>query len=305
MSSLLDDFTKQYNILKAIANTFLSVHEIDLEKMEITEFNSTKDLKRYIKYTQGNAIDQMNEILLNLVTKADHDRVFEFNDLNTLAERLAGKEYLEDEFIGTNVGWFKEKYIPIEYDKDGNITKVILLTEVIEKQKRREEELLQAAYVDELTKLFNRRSYEKDLYDGRADLDDFIYVSLDLNGLKPINDELGHQYGDSAIRVAARAIFSTFRNYGDVYRTGGDEYVALLNCSVKTLEKRINHLKTLLERWSTNSIFECSVSVGYASKEENPEATLDDLIAISDNNMYLDKALYYETHPEVERRGGR
>lgn len=58
--------------------------------------------------------------------------------------------------------------------------------------------------------------------------DDFVYVSFDVNGLKIVNDSLGHLAGDEVIIAAADCISKTFGKVGTVYRVGGDEFVALV-----------------------------------------------------------------------------
>ena len=65
------------------------------------------------------------------------------------------------------------------------------------------------------------------------DSDDFVFVSLDVNGLKTINDTQGHAAGDELIKAAASCMKKCIGSYGRVYRTGGDEFIALINTSDK------------------------------------------------------------------------
>ena len=59
----------------------------------------------------------------------------------------------------------------------------------------------------------------------------FIYVFADVNGLKYINDNLGHAAGDELIKGAASCLDNAFSKYGTVYRMGGDEFSAILYIS--------------------------------------------------------------------------
>jgi diguanylate cyclase (GGDEF)-like protein len=99
---------------------------------------------------------------------------------------------------------------------------------------RREElvRLREAALTDSLTGLGNHRSFHEDL---RREIarrtrsgSCFSLVMLDLNGLKQLNDRLGHQAGDERIRSVADCLRATMRATDAAFRTGGDEFMVLL-----------------------------------------------------------------------------
>jgi len=88
--------------------------------------------------------------------------------------------------------------------------------------------LQQAAYLDALTGVYNRRAYERDtaaLIDSETRVG---VVMLDINNLKHANDAYGHEQGDALIRAAARVIGQAFTGFGTCYRYGGDEFVVLV-----------------------------------------------------------------------------
>jgi len=94
------------------------------------------------------------------------------------------------------------------------------------------ESLAQAALSDNLTRLGNHRAFQEDIKretDRRnASGSCFSVVMLDLDGLKQTNDTLGHLAGDERIRSVADSLRATLRNGDTAYRTGGDEFMALL-----------------------------------------------------------------------------
>jgi diguanylate cyclase (GGDEF)-like protein len=99
----------------------------------------------------------------------------------------------------------------------------------------REEEftrLAQAALTDNLTGLGNHRSFHEDLQREIArrtrSRSCFSLVMLDLNGLKQINDTLGHQAGDASLRALGECLRATMRASDSAYRVGGDELMVLL-----------------------------------------------------------------------------
>jgi diguanylate cyclase (GGDEF)-like protein len=102
-------------------------------------------------------------------------------------------------------------------------------------ERAREEELAslaQAALTDSLTELGNHRAFhenvERELRRRARSGSSFSVVMLDLDGLKQINDSLGHQAGDERIRAVAECLRATMRVVDSGYRTGGDELIVLL-----------------------------------------------------------------------------
>ncbi|HZS16079.1 MAG TPA: bifunctional diguanylate cyclase/phosphodiesterase [Candidatus Dormibacteraeota bacterium] len=86
--------------------------------------------------------------------------------------------------------------------------------------------LEQLASTDALTGLRNRREFERVLE--RTAGDHVAVLAIDVDNLKPINDEFGHEAGDAVLRAVARALSSLLREWDVVARVGGDEFAALL-----------------------------------------------------------------------------
>jgi diguanylate cyclase (GGDEF)-like protein len=92
--------------------------------------------------------------------------------------------------------------------------------------------LAEAALSDNLTRLGNHRAFQEDIKRETERRNSsgtcFSIVMLDLDGLKQINDTLGHLVGDERIRAVADSLRATVREGDTAYRTGGDEFMALL-----------------------------------------------------------------------------
>ncbi|MDM4767261.1 diguanylate cyclase [Pelomonas sp. SE-A7] len=86
----------------------------------------------------------------------------------------------------------------------------------------------QAAFVDELTGLPNRRALEQRFAELAARDQPFTLLALDLDRFKPVNDSFGHHEGDEVLRVLARRMQACIRGDDLVARVGGDEFVLLL-----------------------------------------------------------------------------
>ena len=91
--------------------------------------------------------------------------------------------------------------------------------------------LRELALVDELTGLHNRRGFlvlaEKQLQIARRTGRPDLLLFIDLDGMKRINDELGHEAGDAALRRTAAVLHAAFRASDIIARFGGDEFVVL------------------------------------------------------------------------------
>lgn len=170
-------------------------------------------------------------------------------------------------------------------------------------QSERENTLLRQSNNDEMTGLLNRRAYEDDRmnYPSLPPEPDFVYASIDINGLKHVNDTLGHAAGDELICGAASCLKQTFGNYGRVYRTGGDEFISIFFADEEKLKFLLQDLENLVDHWSGQFVDSLSLSVACASKREFPTETVDELSKIADKRMYEAKERYY-SNKGVDRR---
>ena len=89
------------------------------------------------------------------------------------------------------------------------------------------------AYRDPLTGVKSKHAFvekeeELDAAIDQRSIEYFAVIVFDVNGLKHVNDTLGHKAGDAYIKEASALICNTF-DHSPVFRTGGDEFVALLN----------------------------------------------------------------------------
>lgn len=141
---------------------------------------------------------------------------------------------------------------------------------------------------DALTKCLNRRALN-DRIDSTSDMRGVTLVMFDLNGLKYINDTLGHTYGDEAIIKCAQAMENILGGYGQYYRLGGDEFIFWAD--------HIDHafLKELLETLS-NIISQTyvghiplGIAYGYAAYTPEKDTTLSDTLRRADSFMYRRK----------------
>lgn len=149
---------------------------------------------------------------------------------------------------------------------------------------------------DTLTGLYNRYAFTNDLKQLEADQrlpEKLVVFSVDINELKTVNDSQGHLAGDEIIKGAADCIREALQTYGKCYRTGGDEFIALLYIEESRAYELKTHLEKYADEWQGHLVEQLSLSIGYAAAKKYPEAQAEMLIHVADENMYEAKAQYY------------
>ncbi|WP_353932556.1 sensor domain-containing diguanylate cyclase [Okeanomitos corallinicola TIOX110] len=173
--------------------------------------------------------------------------------------------------------------------------RTIALEREIEERKVAEAEVRRLSLTDELTGLYNRRGFfviaEQQLKLAKRTQISTYLMFIDLDGLKQINDKLGHEMGDIAIVTAANLMKQTFRQSDTLGRLGGDEFVVLLQGDNPSLEVIIERFKYSIDEYnrSSNQSFEVSMSIGVVNYDYNQPVSLDHLITIADELMYQQK----------------
>lgn len=165
--------------------------------------------------------------------------------------------------------------------------------------------LTHASFRDQGTLLFNRRAFEEEkarLAESGLD-ENFVYVTADLNGLKAVNDTLGHTAGDELIRGAAVCLENCLGPYGSIYRIGGDEFAATLTITAEQLSEALDRLEKQSAAWSGEKVKGVSLSIGHASGKEFPSENITEIMKISDERMYAAKEEYYRRTGKDRRKG--
>ena len=156
---------------------------------------------------------------------------------------------------------------------------------------------------DDMTGLFNRRAYEENCAKilEKGIVSEITLIMMDVDSLKSVNDTYGHMAGDELIIGAAKCILTSMGEYGKVYRTGGDEFVALLKCTAEQLDDMIHTFEHLTEKWEGKCSCRLSISKGVVVCKDHGDLTFDEMKELADRMMYEDKDEYYK-HTGRERR---
>ncbi len=152
------------------------------------------------------------------------------------------------------------------------------------------------AYADGLTNLANRAKAEKYMADLDKSDSDYCMISIDLNGLKPINDKFGHPTGDRYIKDFAKVLTNTFGELGLCARVGGDEFLVVLESSgtqdINGLIDRMNSALNVMNALYTE--YQRSVATGYAFRHEFNNPTAHKVYMRADKRMYDEKRKMHE-----------
>ncbi len=156
---------------------------------------------------------------------------------------------------------------------------------------------------DLLTGLYNRNVFLEltERYSKRKLPNDFTVIYFDVNELKRINDNLGHEAGDELIKGAADCIKTAFGKDGSCCRTGGDEFIVLTEVSKEKLAELCKTFENTMEAWRGNVVERLHISYGCAPVYEFPDADFSGLKKAADVRLYKNKAMYYTTNG-IDRR---
>jgi diguanylate cyclase (GGDEF)-like protein len=159
-----------------------------------------------------------------------------------------------------------------------------------------QEELRQLATVDDLTQLANRRGFfalgEHQLLVAARTRVAIALLFVDVDGLKRVNDELGHATGDMLLREAAEVIRETIRISDLAGRLGGDEFCVLLMGDPELdPERAVERLRHTIDAHNARPgrHFQLSLAIGLSALPPGRSVTLEELIDAADEAMYEDK----------------
>ncbi|MTI84672.1 MAG: diguanylate cyclase [Firmicutes bacterium] len=228
-------------------------------------------------------------MLVDLIEADDKEIERYYNNLERKGNALFGEAYVPSFFQGKSA--FLWMAASILYDDYGSNVGAIQSIRDITERKETEEQLRRLSLYDTLTGLYNRTYFEQEmkrLEDGRHAPVGIIVCDVD--GLKLVNDTLGHDSGDILLKVAADTIKSCFRESDVVARIGGDEFAALLPCSDnQVVENAANRIRAAIKRYnSEDQSFGLNLSVGL-SVSSDAEVNMGELFKDADNAMYREK----------------
>ena len=165
------------------------------------------------------------------------------------------------------------------------------------------------AYSDGLTGLGNRTAYLEQLDEyanPESDIKSLGIVYLDVNNLKTVNDNQGHEFGDDLIQIAAHIISDSFGHYGKAYRIGGDEFCVLMT-GINIEDKYKKGMLTFKELITEANIakwypYPIQIAHGFSICRDFTREKIDEAIAVADSEMYQNKQEIKKTEENCGQR---
>jgi diguanylate cyclase (GGDEF)-like protein len=163
-------------------------------------------------------------------------------------------------------------------------------------RKRMEEEIREMSLRDQMTDLYNRRGFitlaEQQIRAANRAKRPMLLTFIDLDGLKGINDTLGHEEGDRALIDAANVLRQTFRESDVIARLGGDEFAVLsidaTDMNPEDLSKRLQENINAGNAKETRP-YRLAMSWGTVVYDPGYPLSLDELMSSADERMYAQK----------------
>lgn len=276
------NFTKLFEV--APGAMFLVDHETD----DVILINKQgEDFKSKI-------FGEIEELNLNNITELEVKKYKGLFEKIKYNEKIENQELMIKTKTEKNIAMLISS-IKLYFDKKSTI---LLAFADITNQKKEKEVLKKLASYDELTGLYNRRygwSVFEDVYrKSKAETLDFSVCFIDIDGLKWVNDNLGHEEGDWYIKTIAWTIKENVNDSDCVFRYGGDEMVIIFDNNdfekakniINTIEEKLNKIQV-----DENKSYNLSISTGMVKYDPNGEVTLEELVRQADYCMYENKKL--------------
>ena len=249
----------------------------------------------------------LNDAYAKIFGYADPDRLigaswemFYFDDeLTRLKEQIMPAVWRDGSWRGEALGLkLNGSTLPLEIsissvDGGGLVQVVRDITE----RKKIEDTLRNSSLKDDLTGLFNRRGLLKQAapyFDfARRQKENLLLLFIDLDGMKRINDEFGHNEGDNALISTAAILNRSFRGSDIIARLGGDEFTVLVTDLSASKEDAITRLNENLKAYNATETrgHKLAFSIGVATLEPERMTCFEELLEQADQAMYEQKRM--------------
>ena len=146
--------------------------------------------------------------------------------------------------------------------------------------------VLQLVKKDSLTGLLNRHAYFADVSNDPKNIT--AIISIDMNGLKTINDTIGHAAGDEALVTLSLCFMRPLKSKQSGYRVGGDEFIIVCR---KTSKEEVLSIVDQIAKSVSETKYSCAIGYSFNLDGDKP---VSDLLKESDEMMYKEKDKYYQ-----------
>ncbi len=296
---------------KEIKKTKSSIFDENIQNAinSFTNDRKKRDHNVYLKHTKkisklNNLLNtQIKEILsINTQSSIDISKITRklgklekpnLNNLDLLQHELEGTAQLMKENVNTSSKKFQKSQIEIVELKD----KIELLEEELKRSQKEND-------IDHLTSLYTRKAYEKHAViideQYKRNKTDFAIIFFDIDYFKKVNDNYGHECGDTVLSTFSKILLKGTRDTDIVGRYGGEEFVGLLYCKdeseievyIKRIKKIVNNSKFIYKEHRLSISFSAGVTIRSMNKNYTEAINLSDKLLYKAKNTGRNKILF-------------
>lgn len=270
--------------------------------IKILQGNS--DFLRDFPPTQYHPVSTMTEYSIKYVVKPQWvDKLLEFHDYTTLAERLHGRNSINIELETNFEGWCRFSYCPAGYDEQGNLEKALFMSQCINDEVLTFQKIKFVAEYDGLTGLHSRYGGEQQIRDMIENQTPGVFLIMDIDAFKSINDNYGHAVGDKVLEAIGKVLQHRGPEY-TIIRQGGDEFVSFCKteASIKQYTKKLEEFFKEINVVRIPELYgkQISVSVGAVRYDGSMPTSFDELFRAADRLLYVSKRTRGNCYSVVE-----
>ncbi len=287
--------TNRLNLqLESMSHIYAAMFDINLKDNTYSEISrSTERVSDYIKESGDNASEEIKTVMKAISSEKSRSEILEFIDFNTLDKRLENTNTITLEYLNNADVWCRARFVVAEKSSAGMLLRVLWMVEIIDEAKRRQDKLQYLSETDQMTGVCNRGYGESRIRQLIKNGQGGMFVLMDIDKFKNINDTYGHNTGDKVLIAFAKTLQSAFRANDIILRLGGDEFAVFVP-DVHTkfaAEKIIDRLFTMIdnthiEEMDGKGYF---ISVGIAFYQNDDKYSFEDLYKHADEGTYTSK----------------
>ncbi len=276
---------ERIEVINSLSTIYSTIFQADIVTHKYEILTSVPLMGKLVPQ-KGNFDDVKDIIINNFIEPEFKESLYEFLNIDTLANRLKNVNTVTTDYKAPNGSWIQARFIVKRRDNDGNAIEGLYVARDISEEKLMKYE----AEHDALTGVLNRGGFDQILNSNIKEKRDFALVLIDIDEFKDVNDNYGHDVGDDVLKKISKMLGEQFRSIDYICRIGGDEFAVIMMDVKKDFEtKIINKIDEINELLSSRTIDIPLVSLSVGTAFMDKDSSSDSLFKDADNALYYVK----------------
>ncbi len=276
---------ERIEVINSLSTIYSTIFQADIVTHKYEILTSVPLMEKLVPQ-KGNFDDVKDIIINNFIEPEFKESLYEFLNIDTLANRLKNVNTVTTDYKAPNGSWIQARFIVKRRDNDGNAIEGLYVARDISEEKLMKYE----AEHDALTGVLNRGGFDQILNSNIKEKRNFALVLIDIDEFKDVNDNYGHDVGDDVLKKISKMLGEQFRSIDYICRIGGDEFAVIMMDVKKDFEtKIINKIDEINELLSSRTIDIPLVSLSVGTAFMDKDSSSDSLFKDADNALYYVK----------------